>query len=226
MFDTDKQMSAASRSRPKHRAAVVRVGASRVWFEALEKDHFSRSAEDRPLHIIYFGTYVPLHGTPVFAAALADCLSRGLAINLTLVGVGAERRVVNECLSPFAGSVEWHDWMNEPELARRGASSDLSLGIFGKSKKALRVVPNKAYQSIAAGTPVVTSRTVTQQRMLGQSALYVRPGSVQSLVKLFTHLSSDRTRLEEARLGAVAVRSSLTPQTVAREFERQLTSRQ
>ena len=74
----------------------------------------------------------------------------------------------------------WVDYEQLPaELQRAGCA----LGIFGTSDKAQRVIPNKAFQALACGTPLVTADTPAARELLvdGESALLVPPGDAGAL---------------------------------------------
>ena len=75
------------------------------------------------------------------------------------------------------------------ELHRAGCA----LGIFGTTGKAHRVIPNKAFQAIACGTPLVTADTPAARELLadGDSALLVPPGDAEALAGAVRSLAAD-----------------------------------
>lgn len=164
------------------RAVVVAVGATEAWF-----DHVV-PARELPLRVCFVGLYTPLQGAPVIGRAIHE-LRDDDRIEFTMVGSGQQ---LDETRAAAAGGrVRWIDWVPAAELPALVASHDAGLGIFGTTPKAFRVVPNKVYQSIAAGNVVLTSDTEPQRRVLGALARYVPPGDAPALVSELRRLADE-----------------------------------
>src|SRR4029453_14248254 len=87
--------------------------------------------------------------------------------------------------------VPWVEYEQLPDELRRASCA---LGIFGTSAKAARVIPNKVFQALACGTPVVTADTPAARELLrdGVSALLVPPGDPQALASAVRRPPSHR----------------------------------
>jgi hypothetical protein len=53
-------------------------------------------------------------------------------------------------------ALRWVEWVPYDQLAKQIAQADVCLGIFGTSGKAASVIPNKVFQIVASGRPLVT----------------------------------------------------------------------
>ncbi|MEO8082757.1 MAG: glycosyltransferase [Ardenticatenales bacterium] len=198
---------------PRAKALVVPVGAPRVFHDAAP-DYAPRS--DRPLSVVYFGQFIPLHGVEVMLQAAARL--REAPIDFTFVGVGqtleaAERlagdlglarvRFVPAWLSP-AALIETHI-----------AGADVCLGVFGDRPKTARVVPYKVYAALAAGRPVVTGDTAALRERLtpGHDVVAVPCGDPDALAQALAELArSPGARARLAAAGRETWEASFSPE--------------
>jgi glycosyltransferase involved in cell wall biosynthesis len=68
------------------------------------------------------------------------------------------------------------------------------------------VIPNKAFQALACGTPLVTGDTPAARELLcdGESALLVPPGDPEALAAALRRLAGDRGLGEHLSAGGLA----------------------
>ena len=134
---------------------------------------------------LFVGKLIPLHGleTIIAAAALLP------EVRLRVVGSGQE----DGLLRARPPSVEWLRWLPYAELPDADRSAACALGIFGTGPKARRVIPNKVFQALACGTPVITADTPAACELLvdGESALLVPPGDPVALSAAVGRLVGD-----------------------------------
>lgn len=191
-----------------HKAIVVPVGAPEQWLRVGQAARAERAARaesearvadperpaeggeaTKPRSVIFYGLFTPLQGTPTIARALRLLHERGQLPPVTLVGSGQDEAEVREILGDTP--VTWKAWVEPDELPALVASHDISLGIVGTTPKGRRVVPNKVYQSMAAGCAVITSDTPSQREILGSAVRYVAPGDAEGLAEAIAELAGD-----------------------------------
>jgi glycosyltransferase involved in cell wall biosynthesis len=181
------------------RSVVIPVGASEVWFGAGAAHEAGATGAPAgrtaggPLRVIFVGLFTPLHGTATIGEALAE-LAGDDRIVVTMVGNGQDYARCRE-LAAANPRVTWLDWVPGADLPELVAAHDVSLGIFGTTDKALRVVPTKVYQGLAAGCVVVTSDTAPQRTALDGTAVLVPPGDARALAEALRSLADDPDRL-------------------------------
>jgi glycosyltransferase involved in cell wall biosynthesis len=153
------------------RTASVFVGAELEAFSPLPPSSGRRPGE--PHRILFYGQFIPLHGieTIIDAAARSDPHE----LVWTIIGTGQEASCIREQLAARpVPHLEWVDWVPYAELRKRMMAADICLGIFGASGKAARVIPNKAFQVISAGRPLVTRDSPAMREWIGAGAAGVR----------------------------------------------------
>lgn len=194
----------------RDRAVVAPVGAQASWFAA-GAGAVVAPREDEPVKVIFFGLYTPLQGAVVIGHALALLAARGIdstELTVTMIGTGQDLAATRAAAGDLA-PVRWIDWVDPAELPAVVASHHVALGIFGTTVKGANVVPNKVYQSAAAGCAIVTSDTDPQRRVLGGSAEFVPAGGAEQLATVLAALARDRDllALRRAQARALALRS-------------------
>ena len=93
-------------------------------------------------------------------------------------------------------------WVEYEHLAGEIQAAGCALGIFGTTPKAARVIPNKAFQALACGTPLVTADTEAARELLtgDADALLVPAGDPEALAAAIRRLAGDRALSD--RIGA------------------------
>ncbi len=217
LFDTAEQLTHLGGDAA--RDLVIPVGAPTAFFAA---DRVPRR-DGEPLHVLFFGLFTPLQGAETIGHALRQLADSPL-IRFTIVGDGQDHAAASGEASANP-NIDWIEWLDAEELPAVVARHDVCLGIFGTTQKALRVVPNKAYQGLATGAAVVTSDTQPQRIVLGDAATYVAPGDPDELAKAL-RLLAERPELLEGLQQRARTRAEedFTPWAVVRPLVRQLQS--
>jgi glycosyltransferase involved in cell wall biosynthesis len=134
---------------------------------------------------LFVGKLIPLHGleTVLAAARLAP------EIPFRVIGSGQLDRL----LGSRPTNVEHVPWVEYERLPAELHRASCALGIFGTSAKTARVIPNKVFQALACGTPVVTADTPAARELLRdrESALLVRPGDPRALATALRLLAAE-----------------------------------
>jgi glycosyltransferase involved in cell wall biosynthesis len=177
---------------PPERVEVCLVGAEDRLFEP-------GWSPAEPWTCLFVGKLIPLHGieTILAAARLAP------EIPFRLVGSGQ----LEALLADRPANVDSVPWVEYDRLPGELHCAGCALGVFGRSPKAARVIPNKAYQALACGTPLVTAATPGARELLvdGESALLVPPADPEALVAALRRLRDDAALAERIGAGGRAV---------------------
>lgn len=157
--------------------------------------------------VLFVGKLIPLQGVDV----VLDAARIASDIRFRIIGSGQLAGLLDR-RPPNVEHVSWVDYAQLPqELQHAGCA----LGIFGTSAKAARVIPNKAFQALASGVPLVTADTPAARELLAdeQSALLVPPGDADALAAAVRRLAHDealRTRIASGGRSAYEAHASET----------------
>ena len=176
------------------RIAVVPVGAEEEVF----KPHSNQPTDDSIPTVLFYGSFLNLQGPEVIIDAAHKYT--GPPVVWKLVGQGP---LLDECRRRATGlsNVEFIPWLPYEQLPDLIQQADILLGVFGTSAKAGRVIPNKVYQSLACGKPLVTRtapaypHSFTNNDTLGIG--WVDPGDPQQLAAKVAELMVKRAALVE-----------------------------
>ena len=177
--------------------AVLWVGAEESQFTA-EPD----AGDDAC--ILWYLTYIPLHGFETVARAAALLADDGRVFRL--IGDGQERGAAEKLARELGlTNMEFVAAVPESELAREIGRASICLGVFGTSDKAARVVPNKVFQCAAAGRALVTAATPAIETAFGDALVTVPVGDEHALADAIRSLRGPARLEATARARAVFV---------------------
>ncbi len=162
----------------KNKFEVIPVGAVDEFYKNI-------FVEKKPVFtVLYVGKYIPLHSVETIIEA-ADFL-KDSDILFKMVGTGQDYqkalKIVND---KNIGNIEFIEWLDRESLLFEIKASHVVLGIFKKEGKALRVVPNKVYDAIAAESVVVTERSpaILEFFKEGEEIFLVEPENPKDLAE-------------------------------------------
>jgi len=149
--------------------------------------------QKKKFRVLFFGTYVPLHGAQFIVDAAIELRNR--PIEFVFIGKGQEFEDIREkteiaSLRNITFNKTWH---SVSELAQAMVDADVCLGIFGTTPKASRVIPYKVFGALALGRPVITRDSPAIKELLvdDESVLLCPPGDGLALATCIERFRND-----------------------------------
>ena len=196
------------------RTASVFVGAEPEAFPATVPNR----AHGDALTVLFYGQFTPLHGIETILRAAQ--MAQGEAIRWILIGTGQEAGAVRALLEEAPAQVDWIEWAYYGALRDHIARADICLGIFGDTGKAARVIPNKVFQILASGAPLITRDSPAIRELLSPDTpgvWLVPPADPEALLAAVERFATDRDGLPDRPLHR-ALAGRMDPGAVGRTF--------
>ena len=214
LLDTDTHITYFARAFlvPRTRFVKVLVGTDDALFIPV-----SATQAHSPLVVGFYGKYIPLQGAEVIVRA-AHLLAARADIRFLMIGSGQTYAKVRDLATELkADNIEFRSRIPYEEFPALIASFDIALGIFGTTGKAARVIPNKVYDAMAMGKPIVTGDTPGIRELLqhNHNAYLIPRGDPQALAAAIEALAADESlRVSLGTHALLTYRSHATPQVI------------
>ena len=195
---------------PPSRVMVVPVGAEASQFPPA-------GLAPAPAPVLFYGKLAPLHGIET----ILEAARQPNMPQMRLIGDGQlSGWLAAELARDTPAGLSYTPWVPYETLGHEIAAASICLGVFGTSQKASRVVPNKVFQAIAVGRPIVSADTPGLREVVrpGVEGLLVPAGNAPALADAIRVLASDGAM--RARMGAAARERFLEVGHPARVAER------
>jgi glycosyltransferase involved in cell wall biosynthesis len=177
---------------PRNRLEVCLLGA--------DESRFTRAWTQPEVFTCFFhGKLIPVHGLETILAAARLVPD----VHFTLTGTGQLSGLLER---DRPDNVDWLGWVPDERIPLELQRCGCALGIFGTSEKASRVIPNKAFEALACGAPLVTADTPGSRELLvdGQNALLVPPGDADALAAAIRRVASDPALARRVAAGGIS----------------------
>jgi glycosyltransferase involved in cell wall biosynthesis len=149
------------------------------------------------IKILFYGSFIPLHGIDIILDAFYLMEKNNINFEARIVGNGQtynKMKILYDKLElknvKMTGEI-----MQEKDLANLIRECDIILGIFGNSKKAKSVIPNKVYQSTACKKCTVTMNSNVLKEFYRENDLVTCENSANDLSETLISLIENKSRI-------------------------------
>lgn len=177
--------------------------------------------ENKKLLILFWGNFIPLQGIQYIIQA-AKTLENHLDIQFTIIGGGQMSKDISCLVEKLkVNNIRFVDRVNIKKLPQYIENADICLGIFGNTGKATRVIPNKVYEAIAMGKPVISGDTPAIRELFTDRSniLLCRMADSGDLAEKILELKNDLELREKIAEGGYELYNKYaTPQIVGKNL--------
>lgn len=180
---------------------------------------YPMSVAQKDYFLVHFhGYYIPVQGVEKIIEAARLC-SDNPKIRFRLVGSGQDSEKVRKLANQYKlSNIEFVGRVSLAELNTYMNEADVALGIFGDTPKAKRAVPNKVYEGLAVGKPVITMDTPAMREIFSDSEIVLVKNNPSSIAQAIFKLSDDKKLLEQLSKSGYEKVCQYKPMMIARSL--------
>ncbi|WP_417452052.1 glycosyltransferase [Kordiimonas sp.] len=187
----------------REKFAAIPVGAEAMFRSVAPARAKDKPNEEEIFRVLFYGKFIPLHGIPTILEASKRL--QDSAIEITLVGTGQTAGATESWIKDNGPpNLQWLKWVDYEQLPAFISSFHIGLGIFSAGEKAGRVIPNKVYQMLACGLPVITRQSDAMDTFSLHPADGLTCVPAEDPEALAAAIREARERWQAGRLEAVA----------------------
>jgi len=161
-----------------------------------EEDIFypRKGGKNKKFTVFFYGYFLNLHGIHYIIKA-ANILKKE-NIQFIITGKG---QTYKKCIKLYKSfkikNIIFKKETSIKEISNNIAKCDIGLGIFGKTNKTRRVIPNKVYQILAMKKPLITAKTPASKELLTnhKDVLFCKPKNSEDLAKKILELKNNKS---------------------------------
>lgn len=151
---------------------------------------------NKKIKILFYGSFIPLHGIDIILKALKVLEDQEIEFEANIIGRGQIYSQMKD-LYDSLNLKQVHmngEIIQEESLAEQIREHDIILGIFGNSKKAKSVIPNKVYQATACAKCTVTMKSKVINEFYSNSDISMCDNTSESLSQTLIELIEDENK--------------------------------
>ncbi len=178
--------------------------------------------ENRNYFLVNFhGKFIPLQGIEYIIQAAKILENENIKFNI--IGTGQTYSKIKELANKLqVKNINFIGFLNLKKVAEYINKADISLGIFGSTQKAQRVIPNKVYEALACRKAVITGETPAAKELFTdkENILFCKMADSKDLAQKILELKNDsELRNKIAENGYKLFKQKLTPKVLGKEFK-------
>lgn len=174
---------------------IVTIGADERFFQPTP----CPDPPDGLFRVIYYGSYIPNHGVETIIRS-ASLLNDQPAIRYEMIGTGPELPGAARLAADLGlKNVEFVEWLDRGQLARRIGCADVVLGVFGTTIQNTLTNNNKIYEGFAMRKPVISASTPALPACLlpGEHLILCERGDPEGLANAILALRASPEKIQQ-----------------------------
>ena len=169
----------------------------------------------------FHGKYIPVQGVEYIVKAAKLLEKENVQFNL--IGNGQTHQMAKNLTKELdVKNINFIDFLPQEEIVKYIGQADVCLGIFGKTEKATRAIPNKVYEAIACKKPTITADTPAIRELFTNrdNCLFCRKADEKDLANKILELKNN-TELKSkiAENGYKIFKEKLIPKILGKELK-------